>query len=79
MKELSELVRILLENSRRDALARNGIVTTGDLLDGRVVLALQSMGSQIHHINKATNTHLVVGDDDHHDGGLEANNLGDLK
>ena len=45
MKELSELVRILLENSRRDALARNGIVTTGDLLDGRVVLALQSMGS----------------------------------
>ena len=64
----------LLQDSGGDALGRDGILHDADPLDGRVVLALQEARVKHQNLNEA-NSHLVVGDDHHHDAGLEWDDL----
>ena len=64
----------LLEDCAGDALGRDGILHDADLLDGRVVLALQE--ARVNQNNfKTEESHLVVGDDHHHDAGLHGDYL----
>ena len=64
----------LLEDGGGDALGRDGILHDADPLDGRVVLALQEATVKHQNLNEAE-SHLVVGDDHHHDAGLHGDDL----